>query len=112
MFAGSAVLVVYVNQPPSGGTCSLSPPIDGSLDSITALVDGVTVICTGWTDPEDQGIVSYTINSKYLVSGENLLWHRNCGQTLPNIVYAKILQHLQASEMYIPLTTKRGLPFS
>ena len=62
--AGSAVLAVYVNQPPVGGSCTVSPPDGLSLTSLTSMLDGVTVACSGWTDPESQGITSYAINSE------------------------------------------------
>jgi hypothetical protein len=61
---GVATLVVYVNQPPVGGTCSLSAPEGGQLDRLVSLVDAASLQCSGWSDPEEQGIVSYTINSK------------------------------------------------
>jgi hypothetical protein len=62
--AGSSMLVVYVNQPPVGGACRVSPPAGLPLTGLTSLLDGITLACSGWTDPEDQGITSYAINSK------------------------------------------------
>ena len=58
------MLAVYVNQPPVGGSCTVSPPDGLSLTSLTSMLDGVTVACSGWTDPESQGITSYAINSE------------------------------------------------
>jgi hypothetical protein len=42
----------------------LSAPEGGQLDRLVSLVDAASLQCSGWSDPEEQGIVSYTINSK------------------------------------------------
>ena len=55
MFFYQASTVLFVNKPPTGGSCTISPT--------TAQVgDQLTVLCTGWQD--ELGVDEYNIFGK------------------------------------------------
>ena len=54
-FLGTNKVFLKINQPPIGGECDILPKLG------FALVDKFTLLCDGWTDPEDIGIFQYKI---------------------------------------------------
>ncbi|XP_042888379.1 uncharacterized protein LOC122263814 [Penaeus japonicus] len=53
---GGATYFMKVNQKPSGGTCFLSGP-----ETARAVIDMFQLACSGWTDPEGAGVMSYLV---------------------------------------------------
>ena len=49
------MLFLNINQPPTGGSCTVTPTRG------TAMIDKYGVMCSNWVDPENQGIQYYTI---------------------------------------------------